>query len=187
MTSEIIRRFNRETRWVATGVLGVVIFAALLLAVQERPPGATDAVHGGNDLFLNVNGAMVNAVMANSSGGNVIPEPANGFADGFSETSPEENAIAASPAETNHRGAQPDTNSSSPQMSRSPVRVIRSKLHKIRDRFSSVMKTVEVKKRLIALWHQSLVESAKSRSWTAFSSLSGGIRKKAAYTAETNR
>ena len=43
-TSDMIRRFNRDTWWVATGVLGTVIFAALVLAVlvQERHPKRHD-------------------------------------------------------------------------------------------------------------------------------------------------
>ena len=41
MTSDVIRGFNRDTAWLATGVLGAVIFAALVLAVQEHQPNAT--------------------------------------------------------------------------------------------------------------------------------------------------
>ena len=33
-----MRRFNRNTMVVATGILGTVIFAALVLAVQEHHP-----------------------------------------------------------------------------------------------------------------------------------------------------
>jgi hypothetical protein len=184
VTSDIIRRFNRDTAWVATGVLGVVILAALLLAVQERHPSAAAAIHSGNDLFLNVNSATMGGVIANSSSGKMTSEPENG---GSAETPPEETAMIASPPEMNHQDAQQTTASWAPQMSQNIVRGIRPKVRKLRDRFSSAIRTVDVKKRLIALWHQSLAESAKSRSWTAFSSLSGGIRKKAAYTAETNR
>jgi hypothetical protein len=44
---------------------------------------------------------------------------------------------------------------------------------------------VGVKRRLIELWHQSLAQNEKSRSWTAFSNLKTGATKKAAYTAAT--
>ena len=60
-TNDIIRKFNRETRWVAAGVLGAVVFAGLLLAlmVQERYPNAVDsaeeAVQAGGNLLLNTN------------------------------------------------------------------------------------------------------------------------------------
>lgn len=39
---KVIKRFNRYTTWVATGLLGTVIFAALVLAFQERQPKAPD-------------------------------------------------------------------------------------------------------------------------------------------------
>jgi hypothetical protein len=37
------RRLNRNTTWVATGLLGSVIFAILMVALQERHPEAVDA------------------------------------------------------------------------------------------------------------------------------------------------
>ena len=39
---KVIKRFNRNTTWVATGLLGSVIFAALMVALQERHPEADD-------------------------------------------------------------------------------------------------------------------------------------------------
>ena len=41
-THEVIRRLNRDTTWVATGLLGAVIFAALVLALLEYHPKADD-------------------------------------------------------------------------------------------------------------------------------------------------
>jgi hypothetical protein len=41
-TPNVMRAFNRNTIWVATGLLGTVIFAALVLAVQERHPMAAN-------------------------------------------------------------------------------------------------------------------------------------------------
>jgi hypothetical protein len=46
--------------------------------------------------------------------------------------------------------------------------------------------SVDVKRRLIELWHQSLERSKKSRDWTAFSNLNSAVSKKATYAAETN-
>jgi hypothetical protein len=43
---------------------------------------------------------------------------------------------------------------------------------------------VDVKMRLIALWHQSL-QREKSRGWTAFSNSNKWERRKVGYTAET--
>jgi hypothetical protein len=187
VTSDIIRRFNRDTGLVATGILGVVVSAALLLAVQERHPSTGEAVQAGTDIFLNANPATMGSVVANSSSGK-MPSDSGSSVDGvLTKSSAEENSVLASPAEVNHRDALADTRASSPQASQNSVRVIRSKVRKARDRSSSLLRSVDVKRRLIALWHQSLAQSEKSRSWTAFSSLGGGIRKKAAYTTETNR
>ena len=38
---DVIRRLNRDTTWVAAGLLGAVIFAALVLALLECRPKAT--------------------------------------------------------------------------------------------------------------------------------------------------
>ena len=65
MKSDTIGKFNRDTLWLATGLLGTVVFAALVLAFQERRPEATQA---DRDLLLNANPATVaNAVAKNSS------------------------------------------------------------------------------------------------------------------------
>jgi hypothetical protein len=61
VTRDTIRRFNRDTFWLAVGVLGTVIFAALVLAAREQQPNATQ---GGRDFLLNANPARVSSVIA---------------------------------------------------------------------------------------------------------------------------
>src|SRR4029077_7466363 len=64
-TNDVIRRFNRDTVWLATSVLGAVVSAALLSAVmvQDRHPKTVDltakAVQAGGDLLLNANSATL--------------------------------------------------------------------------------------------------------------------------------
>jgi hypothetical protein len=43
-TNDVIRRFNRDTEWLATGILGAEVSAALVLAalIQEGHPKAVD-------------------------------------------------------------------------------------------------------------------------------------------------
>jgi hypothetical protein len=68
---------------------------------------------------------------------------------------------------------------------RQTARVIGQKIRTVKNRSSFGFGTVDVKRRLIELWHESL-RNAKSRSWTAFSKLNSGIsRKAAAYTTAT--
>jgi hypothetical protein len=65
------------------------------------------------------------------------------------------------------------------------TRVIRLKKPNVRYRSSAGLTSAEVKMRLIALWHQSLVRTKESRRWTVFSNLNRGERKKAAFIART--
>ena len=64
MTGDVIKGYNRDTAWLATGVLGAVVLAALMLAVEERQPKATRAER---DLLPNANSATVESVVAKSS------------------------------------------------------------------------------------------------------------------------
>ena len=61
MTGDVIRGYNRDTAWVATGVLGAVVLAAIMLAVHEHQSNATQAER---DLLLNGNPATVANVIA---------------------------------------------------------------------------------------------------------------------------
>jgi hypothetical protein len=57
---KVIKRLNRNTTWVATGLLGSVVFAALMVAFQERHPKAddlTEARQTRGHLLLNANPA----------------------------------------------------------------------------------------------------------------------------------
>ncbi len=43
-TNDVLSRFNRDTEWLAKGILGAMVFAALVLAaqIQEGQPKAVD-------------------------------------------------------------------------------------------------------------------------------------------------
>jgi hypothetical protein len=191
----MIRRFNRDTVWLATGVLGAVIFAALMVAVQECQRKATEAER---DLLLNANPGTVASVVAKSSNSNGEMTPGQGssvdhaFTENplqeipSSQTEPAASTpvLALTPENRSDAQANPDAG---PLANRQDsARAIGSKARNASNRSSVASRTVDVKRRLIELWHQSLAKSEKSRSWTAFSNLNRGERKKAAYTAETN-
>ena len=57
------------------------------------------------------------------------------------------------------------------------------KIRNVRNRSSLASRFIGVKRRLIELWHQSM--RGETRSWTAFSKLNSGVKKKTAYTAAT--
>jgi len=194
-TSGMIRRFNRDTVWLATGVLGAVIFAALVLAIQERQPKATQAER---DFLLNPNSASLWSVVANTSNANgkMTPGPGSSVDHAFIETPPQEipssqmepaastPVLALTPENRNDAQANPDAGSLADRQD--PARAIGPKARNASNRSSVASRSVDVKRRLLELWHECLARSEKSRSWTAFSNLTGGAKKKAAYTAEKN-
>jgi hypothetical protein len=92
--------------------------------------------------------------------------------------------LALTPENRNDALANPDAGPLADRQD--SARAIGPKARNASNRSSVASRTVDVKRRLIELWHQSLAKSEKSRSWTAFSNLNRGARKKAAYTAETN-
>lgn len=85
MTRDTISRFNRDTFWLATGILGIVIFAALVLATREHQPNATPA---DQDLLLNANPARVSSAIAIGSdvSTGMNPGPGSNVDHEFDET-----------------------------------------------------------------------------------------------------
>ena len=180
MTRDTTSKFNRDTVWLATGVLGTVVFAALVLAFQERQPQVRQAE---SDILPNIP-ATVASEVANSSKANGKMTPRQGDGVDHAEISPQE--ISSSQTET---AAPTSVLVSTPQINRhahQSARARGSKTPNGRNRSTVVFGSAYVKRRLIELWHQSLAKTEKSRSWTAFSNFNRQVSKKAAYTAETN-
>jgi hypothetical protein len=204
-TADVMRRFNRDTGWLATGVLSVVVFATLVLAfqVQERHPKADDLTEGAkqaeHDLLLNVNPATrftLVGLTEKSSTDKTTSKQASSVGHAFTEISAQENpssqveAAGSTPTpvlaltpEINHHDVQANAGSWTRAIGQDSGRVIGLKVP--RSRFRSSVR-VDVKMRLIALWHQSLSRSERSRSWSFFANSNKGTRKKVSYTAETN-
>src|SRR5271166_2124860 len=93
--------------------------------------------------------------------------------------------VVASNPEINQTQAQANASSCFPAHRQDSTRVIRLKKPNVRYRSSAGLTSAEVKMRLIALWHQSLLRTKESRRWTVFSNLNRGERKKAAFIART--
>jgi hypothetical protein len=187
VTSDIIRSFNRDTAWLATGVLSALIFAALVIAVQERQANTTQAER---DLLPNASSAAVESVVPKSSdsNGTMSSESASSVDHVFTEASLQEiPASQMEPAASTPISAPAFT----PQKNRDAhgqdsTQALAPKASHASNRSSVASRYVGAKRRLIELWHQTLAKSERSRSWTAFSNLKGGAKKKAAYIAETN-
>ena len=196
MTKDTISKFNRETVWLATGVLGTVVFAALVLAVQEWQPKATQTERG---LLLNASPATVASVIAknSNSNGKMTPQQGSSIDHTFTETSLQEipsaqtepaasTPVLALAPEINRNDAQANPDPGTLARRQDSARAIGPKARNARNRSSVPSRSLDVKRRVIELWHQSLAKSEKSRNWMAFSNLNRGERKKAAYTVETN-
>jgi len=196
VTRDAISRFNRDTVWLATGLLGTVVFAALVLVFEERQPKARQAE---SEFLPDASPAALGRVVAKSSAFNarMTPEPGSSVDHTFTETSLQEipslqtESAASTPAlaltpETNRNDAQTNFDSGTLARRQDPTRVKGPKTHNVRNRSSVAFGPINVKRRLIELWHQSLAKTEKSRNWTTISNLNKVESKKAAYTAETN-
>jgi hypothetical protein len=189
--SETIRRFNRDTRWLALGVLSFLVCAVLAFAVlvQERKPKADDlrAVNANSS-----EGPAVKGLNGKSSGDKTTSGQASSVNQASTEISPKSpqmEAALSTPTtvlgftpEINHIKAGLKTFSWTPVV-RQTARVVGQKFRTVNNRSSFGVGAADVKRRLIELWHKSLAQSEKSRGWTVFSNLNKGLRKKAAYTA----
>jgi hypothetical protein len=193
--SDTIRKFNRDTIWLAAGVLGTVAFAALVLVIQECQPKAKQAK---SDLLENVDLERAGSALAKLSGSNgkVTPEQGSSVDHAFTETpileipSSESQPGGATPVlrlpPADRHGTQANRDSRISVHREDSTRKVEAKGRNARNRSSWFFRTVDVKRRLIELWHLSLARSARARTWTAFSNLHRGTSKKAAYTAEAS-
>jgi hypothetical protein len=168
---DTISRFNRETVWLAVGVLGTVVFAALVLAVQECQPKAPQTER---DLSLNANPGEARSVLAVSNfTGKMTPEQGSGDDHTFTETALLEACPSSSaPTPAPVLAFTPEISRNAHRQDSAPEKRLRTRTVKNRSSFG--FGTVNVKRRLIELWHESLARNAKSRSWTAFSNLNRG-------------
>jgi hypothetical protein len=75
VASDKIRSFNRDTAWLATGVLSAVFFAALVIAVREHQTNATQAER---DFLPSANATTIESVVAKSASSNEKMTPGLG-------------------------------------------------------------------------------------------------------------
>jgi hypothetical protein len=186
VTGDVIKSFNRDTAWLATGVLGAFVLAALMLAVQEYQPNVTQAEP---DFSLRANPAAVASVIAESSNSNgkMTSGPGRSIDPTFTEPplqdSPSSEMEPAVSTPIPAPASTPQKNHDAPQQvsAQAPA----PKTRNVRNRSSVASRIIDVKRRLIEPWRQSLARS-ETRSWAAFSKLNGGVSRKAAYTTATS-
>jgi hypothetical protein len=204
VTSDVIRRFDRETAWIAAGVLSTLVLAALMLAVlaqdRYRKAGpAEEVVQAEEDLVPNIVTDSKDEVLNGKSfNGKMIPKDGS-VAQALAEISPQEKLssqpekAASTPTPTliftperNRSNVQANAGSWTSANQPNLGRAIGLKTPRERSRASWRPRFGNVKMRLIALWHESLLRSERTRSWTPFTNSAKGNKKKVSYIAETN-
>ena len=176
-TDKVIKTFNRNTTWVATGLLGSVIFAALTLALIGRDPKVDDLTGESSQTTSNI--------LPNAN-----PVAVSQIVDSNEKSTDEITSVQATKVDsgltsgTNQPDMQANTTLWSSAQRPDPAAVIHTKISNVRVRSSLHPRYVDVKTRLVALWHQSL-RREKSRRWSLFSS-SDQSRRKIGYTAATS-
>ena len=201
-TSDVIRGFNRDTHRLAAQVLGAVGFAILVLGMltRERDPEAVD-LRGNEsltsrDLLANVNPPVlskVDGLKEKSSTDELASKLTTRDRLAFTEISPDESSSTRTetlesaqigvPA-LNQPSGWANANSRSSSYARGSARVIRSKIHNTNHRSPVRPRFVDVKTRLIALWHQSLPSSQQSRCRAGFRDPNEGQRKRILYAGQ---
>jgi hypothetical protein len=167
VASDKIKSFNRDTAWLATGVLSAVFFAALVIAVREHQTNATQAER---DFLPNANATTVESVVAKSvsSNENMTPGSGTGIDHALTKTPLEElpslETAPAASTPTSVLAFTPQTHRDASQQDSAHAPV--SKTRNVRSRSSVASRFIGVKRRLIELWHQSLARS-KSHAETS--------------------
>jgi hypothetical protein len=151
----VMRAFNRNTMCVAAGLLGTVIFAAMVLAVLEHHPLPVEVVQKG--------GAKDGGVLPNASPV-ALSEVLDSSRKNTDEISSgrETSVDNGFTSKTSRSDVKPDGSVSSPAQPLDSTQVIRPKTPNIKHR-SRRPRFIDVKMRLIALWHQSLPRTQRPR------------------------
>jgi len=158
---EVLRRFDRQIGWIATGLLGGLILAAMAIGVQLQK-------HQRERVNLPVKAMEVG-----------VDHPV------IFPTETDEAATVKPPDLNSDVGSRNVRASPSILSTQKTLAAKAPKTSTAKSKSSKRLRIVDVKKRLIELWHQSLAR-AETRSWTLFKSSSGRDKKKVSYTAETN-
>jgi hypothetical protein len=175
-TLNVMRRFNRNTMVVVTGLLGTVIFAALVLAVQEHHPlpaeVAEKAMRTRGEILPNDNPLELPKVvgLSGKSTDKISSKQATGFDDGIAP-------------KINHANLKANVSSGFPARRHDSARVIRATIANAGHRSSTHLRLAGVW--FLALWNRGLLRAEKSHSSTPLWKSNKERKKKVSYTAQT--
>ncbi len=185
--NDVLRRYDRQTMWVASGLVICTILGAVVVAVQEPEKNAADHAMEENlisdDAAVNSNPTALSDVRtvnaestssAMNSGQTIsidrtdtVIYPGQNSSPLTESPAPSQTAVSAPTSET----YQPETQASASPMSsvqrQDTARVIRPRIRNLRHALHGRLRLVDVKTRLIALWRESLARSRHPRGWVA--------------------
>ena len=184
-TDAVIRRFDRDTMLLATALLGTLIFAAMVLAVQEsrqKAPVLTDETGQlGGEISVNPNPPVLSNAVALDAGntGEISSVQTTNAEEGVTLqiNHPNANAEEGVTPQINHPNV--NARSWSPADRQDSGRIIRPKNPRERVHPSLWDKIADV----FIFWHRKPVYTERSRGWAQVSKK--GERKKISFTAET--
>ncbi len=201
--NDVLRRFNRDTASLVFWLLGGLIFAALVFAVLIPEPHSRMtglqvlASQAESAPSLPADAAELKVVDSNvKRSANQVPLGTSTHVDhGSTESASKESHAQTEAAAVSTPGpilvlpepspsiAAANVSNWHPAQQKESAQAIRGKAPYRRSKSSGTLRDVDVKKRLIELWHQSLTrtEKEKARSWAIFSKLER--KKKAAFIA----
>jgi hypothetical protein len=193
-TREVLKEFDRDTRRLFVGLLGILFLAAWVCVTffQERQPRKTDSAGITSQVKSESSPTAAAAtradLSANVSSGAVLSKgSAEGSIKGdLARSEPAEESTPSSLAVLSPETAPTPTalaNKSERSVASLPdvVRKIRGEAAFQSYRPFGQLGDAEVKKRLLELWHHSLASSEKTKNWAMFSKLDK--KKKAVNTA----
>jgi hypothetical protein len=182
--TSVLRRYDRQTMFVASGLLICTILAAVVVAVQEAEKDAADhateenlisdaaAVNSNPTALSHVRtGNTESTSSAMSSGQTIsIDRTETGISPGKSSSPLTESPVAsqtpvsALTSETYQPETQADTNPMSPVQRQDTARVIRSSIRSLGHRLHGRLRSPNSKMWLIALWHKIFARNQRPRS-----------------------
>ena len=198
--NDVLRRFNRDTAWLAVGLLSILVLAALALALL--PPQPHRAIHSlaapasqdKSTTSLTEDAAVLSLIVDSNSESSAIEVTSKTLAhvdQGATGSSSKESvarreAARSIPApillpEPTPNFAMANVDNRSHVQRKEAARAFRAKGPHRRSKSSYALTDADVKKRLIELWHQSLERTEKPQNWSTFSKLDR--KKKAALIA----
>ena len=171
----VMRRFNRTTTWVATGLLSTLVVAAGVLVFQDNHPMAAnihEEARKTSSGLVSEGSPDSPSEVVGSNGTNPDQTTSEQLASSYPGVVPEANSGQLPTKVSESLGAQQDS-----------PRAIRPRIHNLRHRLSLRSRAIDVKMRLIMLWHQSL---ARAHGWTLFSYPHHARSKKVSNTIQTS-